>query len=93
MKKNNEVIEVKEQETVVEETMTEETAPKKGFFTKAGEKIDKHGKTIVKGIALGAGAIGAFTIGRIFGGAGHVEDHDEVEGDTYDAEYTESDDE
>lgn len=76
--KETKVIEMDEQVTEVEEMETEETMPKKGIFTRIGEGIDKHGKTIVTAVGAGVLAVGAFTIGKIFGGGSQVEGYDEV---------------
>ena len=85
--KENKIAEKVEEQVIEPEVAEEvpaeeviETEPKKGFFTRVGETIDKNAKTIATVVAGGALAIGGFALGRILGG-----------GCDYEEEYSDAD--
>ena len=94
MKENTKVIEeTKEIMPEVEEQQTEESMPKKGLFTRAGEFADKHVKTAGKILAGAALAVGGFALGTVLKGSAGSDDHDEVDETVHEAEFTVDDDE
>ena len=101
MKKENTKVMENEVEEIVEVQETEEVMPKKGFFTKVGEAIDKGvkkaapvAKKVGKGaILIGAGAAAVIASGKIKGGkTTESADYDEAEAEEYDTKYAIEDD-
>lgn len=99
-KENTKVIENEAMEAMAdnqENQETEEVMPKKGFFTKIGEGIDKGvkhvapvAKKVGKGLAVVGVGVAAFAAGaKLKGGKSEVEaaGYDESEAEDYDTKY------
>ena len=96
MKKENTKVIENEVEEIVEVIETEEAMPKKGFFTKVGEAMDKGvkkaapvAKKVGKGaVLIGAGALAVIAGAKLKEGKSvESDDCDEVEAEDYDTKY------